>query len=118
MCNREKNDKKQRDRRQGADDNDGDEGYANTGSKTRSSHYSNRRAAGLERLKRQTANKIAGEMAINTVGHGRAKGPLLATVDQLVGQNCQQPQRKQQQTAKTATTTIFATKLCGKLILR
>lgn len=33
-------------------------------------------------LKRQTANKIAGEMAINTVGHGRAKGPLFAKVDQ------------------------------------
>lgn len=48
-------------------------------------------------LKLQTANKIAGEMAINTVGHGQAKGPLFATVDQLVGQNWQQPQNKQQQ---------------------
>lgn len=48
-------------------------------------------------LKLQTANKIAGEMAINTVGHGQAKGPLFATVDQLVGQNWQQPQNKQKQ---------------------
>lgn len=106
MCNREGNDKRQRDRRQEVADNDDEEKeeeYANSGSKTRSSHYSKpkgRQAAGWKRLKRQTANKIAGEMAINTVGHGRSgqKGPLLATVDQLVGQNCQQ----------ATTTTKFA----------